>query len=192
MKLPGVKGDTRSGSARPIIPAKKPIRQQPPGLKMRFRPIGFGNGEPGRIGSRSSSADGSSDESSSDRETSWKAPVSSHKPASQKHDRVTSSSDGSESSSDVEMTDVLPPPAKKPSKLRHKDVASISGVELKKKHNEEIAGKIKKHGSSQSTIKSNHKKLNNIKIKQIKTRKIVLDSQSVSIEHRKNRTTIPP
>ncbi|KAI9822463.1 MAG: hypothetical protein M1827_000182 [Pycnora praestabilis] len=43
-------------------PAVKPVRPQPQGLKMRFRPFGFGNGTAGKIGSSSSSTDDSGEE----------------------------------------------------------------------------------------------------------------------------------
>jgi hypothetical protein len=47
-------------SDKATIPAKKPVRQQPEGLKMRFRPLGFGNGRTGNIGSGPSSSESTS------------------------------------------------------------------------------------------------------------------------------------
>jgi hypothetical protein len=98
---------------------------------MRFRPIGFGDGETGKIGSTSSSTDGSSDESTSDRE--------SRRPASQKDNALTSTSNfdnGSGSTSDAEMIDLPspPPPPKKASKPKRDGEVSNVRSELKRKH----------------------------------------------------------
>ncbi|KAI9745974.1 MAG: hypothetical protein M1818_000655 [Claussenomyces sp. TS43310] len=41
--------------SKATVPAKKPIRQQPEGLQMRFRPIGVWSGKPGVVGSNASS-----------------------------------------------------------------------------------------------------------------------------------------
>ncbi len=90
---------TAATTSKATNPGKKPIRQQPKGLKMRFHPIGFGTEEAGRIGSTSPSAsdvemeDGpslpisrtfskpknaaNSDRSSSDKETDGAPPISS-------------------------------------------------------------------------------------------------------------------
>ena len=57
VKLPGVHEgvDSNSSSAsKATIPTIKSARPQPKGLKMRFRPLGFGSGEPGTIGSEDS------------------------------------------------------------------------------------------------------------------------------------------
>ncbi|KAF2084549.1 hypothetical protein K490DRAFT_68668 [Saccharata proteae CBS 121410] len=43
-------------AAQPFIPATKPVRQQPKGLRMRFHPVGFED-EPGVIGSSESEAE---------------------------------------------------------------------------------------------------------------------------------------
>ncbi|EHL02774.1 hypothetical protein M7I_1293 [Glarea lozoyensis 74030] len=53
VSLPGV-NDSGSASSKATVPAKKPVRQQPKGLKMRFLPIGFGEGDGGKLGSESS------------------------------------------------------------------------------------------------------------------------------------------
>ncbi|KAL3426281.1 hypothetical protein PVAG01_03072 [Phlyctema vagabunda] len=39
------------------VPTKRPARQQPKGLKMRFTPIGYGDGDAGTLGSSESEAD---------------------------------------------------------------------------------------------------------------------------------------
>ncbi|PVH88007.1 hypothetical protein DL98DRAFT_224718 [Cadophora sp. DSE1049] len=48
---------TTANPVKATIPTKKPVRQQPRGLKMRFHPIGFGAAKPGTIGSSSSDED---------------------------------------------------------------------------------------------------------------------------------------
>ena len=58
VKLPGVHGLESSSFAKATIPAKKPVKEQPPGLKMRFQPIGFSSRNLGKIESNSSSDGG--------------------------------------------------------------------------------------------------------------------------------------
>jgi hypothetical protein len=53
VSLPG-DNDSVTGSSKATVPAKKPVRQQPKGLRMRFLPIGFGEGDGGKLGSESS------------------------------------------------------------------------------------------------------------------------------------------
>ncbi|PBP20835.1 hypothetical protein BUE80_DR008455 [Diplocarpon rosae] len=48
-----IRDPTTENTSKATVPAKKPVRQQPKGLQMRFKPIGFGTGETGRIGSAS-------------------------------------------------------------------------------------------------------------------------------------------
>ena len=55
--------------------AKRSVRKQPEGLKMRFRPIGFGNGKTGTIGSSSSSDASSSTDTDADEEMEDALPV---------------------------------------------------------------------------------------------------------------------
>jgi hypothetical protein len=58
ISLPGVHEgvpSNKESASKATIPAKRPARPQPKGLKMRFRPLGFGNGEVGTIGSESES-----------------------------------------------------------------------------------------------------------------------------------------
>lgn len=108
VKLPGIHdSSSMTASLSNAAPqAKKPIRQQPPGLKMRFRPIGFGDGEPGRIGSSSSSVEeesiNDSDEKMEESPVVFRRPV---RLPSQSSDDSSKSSE-SEGSSDVEMTNV--------------------------------------------------------------------------------------
>ncbi|KUJ14701.1 uncharacterized protein LY89DRAFT_686368 [Mollisia scopiformis] len=102
-------------SSRATVPATKPVRQQPTGLKMRFRPIGFGAGKMGTIGSTSgdSSADGASDEEMEDAPAAFRRPVSEE--------------------SDGEMEEV--PPTSSKSKRKEKDkTAKSKSSPLKRKH----------------------------------------------------------
>ncbi|RDW67981.1 hypothetical protein BP6252_09377 [Coleophoma cylindrospora] len=60
VQLPSIHGETDESpttSSRATVPTRRPIRQQPQGLKMRFTPIGFGSGTPGVIGSTESDDD---------------------------------------------------------------------------------------------------------------------------------------
>ncbi|PSS09061.1 hypothetical protein M430DRAFT_53620 [Amorphotheca resinae ATCC 22711] len=120
-------------------PAKKPVRQQPRGLKMRFRPIGFSNGDMGRIGSSSSSEGESSDQEMQD------APAAKfRKPESLS---ATESSDGSEdddSSSHAKKTKAPPKSSK----------SKAPAVESSKKTD----GSLKRKSSEGGDKKSKHKK----------------------------------
>lgn len=58
VNLPGVHegiASTQDSASKATVPFKRPARPQPKGLKMRFRPLGFGGGEVGNIGSSSES-----------------------------------------------------------------------------------------------------------------------------------------
>jgi hypothetical protein len=46
--------ESGTSSSKGTIPAKKPVRKQPKGLRMRFLPIGFGEGDAGELGFESS------------------------------------------------------------------------------------------------------------------------------------------
>ena len=82
-------------------------RPQPPGLRMRFRPIGFGKGKLGHIGFPTS-ADEKGTNSPSDSETA-DAPQRFRRPASLERDESSTSSDEeSSSSSNAEMADAPP------------------------------------------------------------------------------------
>lgn len=183
--LPEVPG---SGPSRALVPAKKPVRQQPPGLKMRYRPIGFGDGKIGKIGSSSSSAGESSDESSDQEMTDSHTAVQTKKHLN--HPSKDSDAD-SNTSSDVEMADVILPPPTKPSKSKP-NIETSTAATLKRKHSDGNASKAKKHSSSQSNITTDYKQLNDIKIKQTKNKKISPDSRSVSTEPRRISKIQPP
>ncbi|TVY57269.1 hypothetical protein LSUE1_G008278 [Lachnellula suecica] len=129
VQVPGT--NTAEESSKATVPAKKPVRPQPKGLKMRFLPIGFGEGKPGKIGSDSNSVDGSSTGSASDEEIE-EAPKTFKKPA-------TLEESSSESSSDEEMTEA--PPLPKPTKS--KKSAETPSSTLKRKHSEGSEKKAK-------------------------------------------------
>ena len=199
MQLPSVfdasAKEAGSSTARPTVPSKKPVRQQPPGLKMRFRPIGFGNGKTGTIGSSSSSADRSSTESTSDEEME-DAPAQFRRPASLELEESTTSSDDpsdeSPSNSDAEMADAPPllskstinskaerPAAKRPSKLANHP--------LKRKRSE--GGDIKAKISSSSLTSAYNRQLNSVKKKE---KSSLAGSQSVSTKARKTMSSQLP
>ncbi|RAL64680.1 hypothetical protein DID88_001712 [Monilinia fructigena] len=116
---------SKTNSSQATVPAKRPVRQQPKGLKARYQPIGF-TGAPGIIGS--------DDESDSEE----RAP---------KFQKIALSED---ENSDVEMEDALPAstPARKSksdkSKKSHKDSEEGADRSSKKKH-KDSGDKKKKH-----------------------------------------------
>ncbi|TVY36548.1 hypothetical protein LSUB1_G005557 [Lachnellula subtilissima] len=146
IKIPGMDGSTAT-LAKATVPAKKPVRPQPMGLKMRFLPIGFGTGDPGKIGSDTNSVDGSSSDSDNEEEAS----KGFRKPAS-----IASSSD---EESDEEMTEAPPLPKPKVSK------ASTSSAPLKRKHSEGGEKKTK-HSSSKPAPDIDDRQLKRQKTKQ--------------------------
>ena len=148
-----------STSEQATVLAKKPVRPQPPGLKMRFRPIGFGNGKLGNIGLSPLSADGNDEESASD-EDMEDAPQQFHRPASLEQESATSSSgDESSSSSDAEMADA-PPLKSKPQKSAAKEPVKAA---LKRKASD--GGDMKAKNSSSSSATSTYRQLNTVKKK---------------------------
>lgn len=164
-------------------PAKKPVRQQPRGLKMRFRPIGFSNGDMGRIGSSSSSEGESSDQEMQD------APAAKfRKPESLS---ATESSDGSEdddSSSHAKKTKA--PPKSSKSKAPAVESSKKTDGSLKRKSSEG-GDKKSKHSSSTSTNATDDRRLKRIKRKQIKSQKTI-NSQSVPTEARNTDSMMLP
>jgi hypothetical protein len=189
-----------ASSSKATPPAKKPVRQQPQGLKMRFRPIGFGDGEPGRIGSSSSSVEGSSS-SDSDEETE-EPPVPFRRPVSVASDssEADESSDSSESeeessSSDVEMAEA--PPIKPFTKGR-KDGTSVKVLSsqelttgsLKRKHGGEEERKSKHSSSRSSSI--DDRELKRLKKTQTESQRELGDRASVSIEPQQSLTQRSP
>jgi hypothetical protein len=136
------------------VPAQKPIRQQPKGLKMRFRPIGFGTGAVGDIGSSSESAN---EEDPTDLSEEERRKVS-RKPI------VINSNDMSSSESDVEMAEA-PLPTLKPvvktisNKLARADKLMESRIKKSKKRKHEDDGGKTKSSSFTSNIDSNSKGL---------------------------------
>jgi hypothetical protein len=167
VKLPGIHDSSSmtASSSKAAARGKRLVRQQPPGLKMRFRPMGFGDGEPGRIGSSSSSVE---EESSSDSDEKMEeSPVVFRRPvrlASQSSDE----SSESEGSSDVEMTN----------------------VSLKRKHGGE--GRNSKHSSSRSS-NIDDRELKRSKKKQTESRRRLEGRESVSIvePHKSSKQRLP-
>ncbi|KAH6721272.1 DNA-directed RNA polymerase I subunit RPA34.5-domain-containing protein [Leptodontidium sp. MPI-SDFR-AT-0119] len=136
---------------RATIPAKKPVRQQPRGLKMRFHPIGFGTAEPGIIGSSSS------DEEMED------APATTHRPILKT--KSVAKSGGQPADSDEEMTDSPALPS-----TPHPDIVTSSSdvtskKEKKRKHSEG-GEKKSKHSSSSVMSSIDHRELKRLKKKQ--------------------------
>ncbi|TVY87651.1 hypothetical protein LAWI1_G004938 [Lachnellula willkommii] len=170
IKIPGMDGSTAK-SSKATVPAKKPVRPQPKGLKMRFLPIGFGTGNPGKIGSDSNSVDGSSTESVSGSDNEEGASKGFKKPAS-----IASSSD---EESDQEMTEAPPLPKPKVSK------APSSSTPLKRKHSEGGEKKTK-HSSSKPAPDIDDRQLKRQKTKQNGSQE---DRVSAST---KTATPIPP
>lgn len=156
---------TTVNPAKATIPARKPVRQQPRGLKMRFHPIGFGATEPGTIGS-----------SSSDEED---APSKTYRPVSR----------SKPTDSDEEM--VVGPGL--PSRLHPDVVKSSSGItskkEKKRKHSEG-GEKKSKHSSSSRLNDVNRRELKRLKKKQTESPRMLADNLSVLIESQEN--TEPP
>ena len=191
VKLPAVynasaEASTSSSGVRPTVPAKKPVRQQPPGLKMRFRPIGFGSGTTGAIGSSSSSADTSSTGSTSDEEME-NSPSKFRRPSSLDPEKSETSS-----SSDAEMTDAPPRPSEPAVKSKYgksaaKKAPAISGP-LKRKHSEGRDMKAN-NSSSSSETSFNYRPLKTLKKKQ---KGSLVGSQSVLTEAQETKSSMLP
>lgn len=94
-------------TGRSTVPARKPVRQQPKGLRMRFKPIGFGDGEVGKIGYTSVGGD-STESDAEDPAPNFRVPTSL----------------GDDGDPDAEMHDVSAPPSK-PFKSKSKAEKSL-------------------------------------------------------------------
>lgn len=166
VKLPAFDdGDGNSPlTSQATVPAKKPVRQQPKGLRMRFRPIGFGAGKLGKLGSSSAGDTSGSDEEMEEA------------PAAFRHHTLPTD-DETSSDSDEEMEDA-PPVAVKPKKSKIAAPQAKSSP-LKRKHmdNEPVP-----KSSSQPIKVLDNTPLKKIKKKQKDSHKSTTDSQSASIE----------
>ena len=190
VKLPTVHKDSMDAAnlvnTKATVPAKKPVRQQPDGLKMRFRPIGFGRGRTGNIGSIS--PEGSTTESDSDEEVpdapAYRRPVSVE---SSDASSETSENESSSSKLDEEMTDVAGPPPNP----TVKEVTKPAKTPLKRKRGEG-ADKESKKSSSISTITPDDKQLKRLKTKQTESQKNMADRQSASAKPHKSITSTTP
>lgn len=177
IRLPGAEDGaiSTSLSEKATFTTKRPARKQPPGLKMRFRPIGFGSGDTGKIGSSSPSAEGSSTQSDSDEEMEDASPTF-HKPAS--------ISESSNDDSDAEMVDTPTMSPKQVTKSpKIKDALSRSA--LKRKHGE---GNEVKNSSSRSETDTNDRELKNQKKNERQSQKSMTGSQSASTETAKTNS----
>ncbi|CZR57486.1 uncharacterized protein PAC_07375 [Phialocephala subalpina] len=154
--LPGINA---SGAT---VPAKKPIRPQPKGLKMHFRPIGFGKGETGHIGDGSESA---SDEEMEDAPAVFRRPV------------LEDAEMEDAEMEDAEMEDAPPPSSRSKSKSKSTDTPQ---KEKKRKHTEEGSQPVKQ-SSSQPTNDIDDRELKRWEKKQKKSTSRA-DSQSTSTE----------
>jgi hypothetical protein len=164
------------------MPTKKAARQQPPGLKMRFRPVGF---DSERMGSSHSSDDESRTESSSDQEMP-DAPIATLRKA----ESLSTSSENSEGEhlgSHAKTAEAI-----RPSKLGTKSKISpgesnkVAGRSMKRKHSGDENKKLK-HSSSRSAIADN-RKLKRLK-SQVEDQKTT-DSRSVSSKARSIASTM--
>ena len=193
MKLPGVHGSNgvAANAGKASIPAKKPIRQQPSGLKMRFRPIGFGDGETGKIGSSSSSVDGSSgtdEEQETTPATKFRRPITVALNSSE-GDESSEDSDSDEKSSlpDMERAEAPPLPTKPAMKENKAQSAVPSSQEvingsLKRKHSHKEVRNAKHSLSRPSSF--GDRKLKRLKKPQIESQRSLGDKASVLIEPR--------
>lgn len=173
VKLPSVHGVTAGDLAQPsvssqaTIPAKKPIRQQPKGLMMRFTPIGSGRGEAGRIGTPESD----SDLDMEDATPKFRTPI------------TTSKSDSSDVESDVEMNNApsIPVEKAKSDKSSKADSKTKSTEKsLKRKHKDTGITETKK--SSSMSRSTNGPQLKRVKTKQAKSEEAKGDARSASTE----------
>lgn len=185
VQLPGAKGSDASCS-KATAQTKKFVRPQPPGLKMRFLPIGFGTGDPGKIGSDSASQDEStssvSDEEMEEAPKPFQTPTPLDKP-----------SEEPESESDEEMTE--PPPLSDPNlgKIYKKKLETPAGSQqsLKRKHADGLEKKFTKTSSlQQSDTIDDHKKPKRQKTKQTGPQGKSVDTPSASTKI--STSIIPP
>ncbi|KAM3070044.1 hypothetical protein ACMFMG_003924 [Clarireedia jacksonii] len=127
------------GSSHATVPAKRPVRKQPKGLRMRYAPVGFGlNG-------------GSSIGYSSDEEDRSGSDLDSHGNSS-KFQRPSGAEDGASGSdgasdSDVVMEDAEPSsvPAKKSKSKKAAETSAENGERPLKRKNKDQGEKKKKH-----------------------------------------------
>jgi hypothetical protein len=202
VKLSDVHEPESSNFAKATVPAKKPVREQPPGLKMRFQPLGFGSRNLGKIESSSSSVGAASTESGSDAEMT-EAPASFRRPASiESEDSDSDENDSSESSesedsssSDQEMTEAPRLPAKsvvtpraEKSSTKHISNDGSPSSSLKRTHGEGVEKKAKT-SSSQSKPASGDRQLKRLKTKQTVSQTSSADIQPASIKTHKTTSS---
>lgn len=142
VEIPGLQGGRKS-SSEATTATRMSVRPQPQGLKMRFLPIGFGDGDPGSIGSDSSSVDGStqdiSDEEEEEATKQFKRPIA--------LDRASSDTE-----SDEAMTEAPPlsPPEQNQKPEKNAEPPTKSKSSHRKRRQREETEKKSKHSSSTS------------------------------------------
>ncbi|KAH7369836.1 DNA-directed RNA polymerase I subunit RPA34.5-domain-containing protein [Rhexocercosporidium sp. MPI-PUGE-AT-0058] len=162
---------TAANPGRATIPARKPVRQQPRGLKMRFHPIGFGAAGPGTIGSSSS------DEEMEDVVSTTHRSVSNTKSINKSGSETTDS--------DEEMAESPALPSRP-----HPDIVTsssdITSKKEKKRKHSEGGEKKSKHSSSSAMSSIDHRELKRLKKKQTESQRKLADNPSVSTEDQEN------
>jgi len=173
VKIPGIHDSSENFSSA-TVPAKKPVRPQPKGLKMRFRPIGVGSRKIGEIGSSSGS-----DEETEEAQVPFKKPA------------AVESSDSS--TSDEEMTEAPP----LPSKSKHDKNPTLapstkdsSSQSLKRKHGEG-EDKKSKNSSYKPTSDIDDRELKRLKKKQTESQKSMGDRAS-ALTNKYSTPILPP
>ncbi|RDL32554.1 uncharacterized protein BP5553_09010 [Venustampulla echinocandica] len=142
------------------VPAKKPVQPQPKGLKMRFLPLGYSDGNAGNMDSNISSED--PDDAN--------VPKQFKKPVSMPSDSDEDSEAASDS--DEEMTEAPPLPSKAATSRKQKSskaspVESTANGSVKRKHSE-VSEKKTKKSSSIPAANLDGKQLKRLKTKQTK------------------------
>lgn len=116
MKIPDLADVLSTGPGKATVPAKKPVRPQPKGLKMRYQPFGSGNDGPVTIGSASTSEDeDDSDEDMEDAPPTFKMPekIAEDSSSEEESEEEEESSESDEEMPDVPVVPVKPTPSSK-------------------------------------------------------------------------------
>ncbi|KAG9237867.1 DNA-directed RNA polymerase I subunit RPA34.5-domain-containing protein [Amylocarpus encephaloides] len=177
VKLPGASG-TNEPTSKATIPAKKPVRPQPTGLKMRYLPLGC-EGVGGTLGSTTSGETSDSDVEMEEAPKRFKNPAP--LPTT--------------SNPDHEMTEA--PPLQKKSSKSHKSskTDTATDVTTKKRKHGEKSEKKSKSSSSKSNEDNNDNQLKVLKKRQIILHNATAHERRISISPRlvpKKMTVVPP
>jgi hypothetical protein len=191
VQLPGVQNSNRIAlsSSKATVPARKPIRKQPEGLKMRFRPIGFGDGETGKIGSSSSSVDGStggvSDEDHGRPAVRFRQPINVASDKSEAEESSEDSESDEESShSEAPLIPTRPIVKEKTNKTSPiiQSSQDVTNGSLKRKQSSQGAREPKHSSSRLSSI--DDRELKRLKKNQAESQESLEDKASLLIEPR--------